>query len=185
VNRLVLVKHAMPVLDATRPAREWTLGPDGERQAAELAGRLRPFSPFRLVSSPEPKAATTAAIVGDTLGLTTHSVNGLQEFDRPALPILSPDEHERVNAEIFARPDRPVLGRESAAAALARFRKALLAEIAMQPESDLVVISHGTVIALFVAAHNPLHAFSVWKRLPCAGFAVLRVPGYSLIYLQD
>jgi broad specificity phosphatase PhoE len=174
----------MPVLDAARPAREWTLGPDGERQAAKLATRLRPLKPFRLVSSPEPKAVTTAEILAGTLGVTTYPVDGLQEFDRPALPILPPDEHERVNAEIFARPDRPVLGHESADAALARFRKALLAEVAKHSESDLVVVSHGTVMALFVAAHNPLDAFSVWKRLPCAGCVVLRVPGYSLAHLQ-
>jgi 2,3-bisphosphoglycerate-dependent phosphoglycerate mutase len=185
VNRLVLVKHAIPVLDAGRAAREWELGPEGERQAADLAGRLRPWLPFRLISSPEPKAARTAEIVADALGIATRPLEGLQEFDRPALPIMPPDEHARLNAEIFARPGTRVLGAESAHGALARFRSALLGQVAEHPDSDLVVISHGTVIALFIADHNPVDAFSVWKRLQCAGFAVLKLPRFDLLQLQE
>ena len=34
---LVLVKHALPVLDPSKPAREWQLGAEGEVQAKRLA----------------------------------------------------------------------------------------------------------------------------------------------------
>src|SRR6478752_6176831 len=98
---LVLVKHALPVLDATMPAKEWQLSADGERQSRRLAGRLRAFAPLHLVASPEPKALATAAIVAEELGLEVSTIDALREFDRPVLPFLSKADHERANAQIF------------------------------------------------------------------------------------
>lgn len=46
---------------------------------------------------------------------------GLEEFDRPALPLMSAEEYERLNAEIFARPTEKVLGHEAASEAVSRF----------------------------------------------------------------
>lgn len=180
-GRLVLVKHARPVLDPAQPAREWRLGPDGEAQAASLAKRLAGFLPCDLISSPEPKAAKTAAIVAGMFGLEWRAVEGLHEFDRPVLPILPADEHLRLNARLFREPNRPVLGTESARVALARFSAALLAEIHARRARNLVVISHGTVIALFVAAHNAIDAFGFWRALDCGGIAVLDLPSLRLL----
>ena len=117
---VVLVKHAQPVLDAEAPPREWRLAAEGEAQSVELAERLKTFLPFTLVSSEEPKAVATAAIVARALGVPHQVRDGLEEFDRPAMPILSPEEHNRVNAVLFEQRDVPVLGRESANAALGR-----------------------------------------------------------------
>jgi broad specificity phosphatase PhoE len=177
---LVLVKHAQPVLDAARPAREWILGPEGDAQARDLASGLRSFLPFHLITSPEPKAERTAAIVGDALGVTPIVVPGLQEFDRPKLPIMSPGEHERVNRRIFDEPARPVLGTESARGALARFEAAVRGQVGALSAGNLVAVTHGTVISLFVAAHNDVDAFEIWRRLGCATFAVLELESFRL-----
>lgn len=168
-RRLILVKHAQPVLDAAVPPREWRLGREGEEQSHRLAERLRTFLPFTLVSSPEPKAVRTAEIVAATLGITSAVVDGLEEFDRPAMPIVTRGEHTRLNASIFTTRARPVLGRESADAALARFSAAIDRALAPLPSRHtLVVIAHGTVIALFVAQQTGRDAFELWKRLECA-----------------
>jgi broad specificity phosphatase PhoE len=85
------------------------------------------------------------------------------------MPIVAPDQHERLNARIFATRAQPVLGRESAEAALARFSAAIERVIAPIPHGHtLVVIAHGTVIALFVARRTGRDAFELWKRLECA-----------------
>jgi broad specificity phosphatase PhoE len=181
---VVLVKHALPVLDASLPPRDWHLGAAGKAEAQRLADRLRPFLPFRLISSPEPKALSTSAIVAAALKVPVHSVEGLQEFDRPPLPIMSLEEHQRVNAEIFSEPDRAVLGSESAHAALARFSSALLAEIPAIRSGNLVAVSHGTVISLFTARHNDVDPFTIWRALACASFAVLELPSFSLVRLS-
>ena len=177
---LVLVKHALPVLDATKPAKEWQLGVEGERQSRRLAGRLRTFAPLRLVASPEPKASRTAELVGAELGVRASSIDALREFDRPVLPLLSKADHERANAQIFVDMSRRVLGTESGREALDRFSAAIDVAIGQTREQSLVAITHGTVISLFAAAHNAVDAFAMWKRLECASFVVLDLPSFSL-----
>ena len=169
--RIVLVKHAQPVLDARVPPREWQLAAEGEAQSRHLAQRLRAFVPFRLVSSAEAKARRTAEIVAGELGIAVDVVDGLEEFDRPAHPIVSREEHERLNARIFDERSSPVLGRESAVIALARFSAAVTRARADTPDShDLVVVSHGTVIALFVEQVTGRDARETWRTLQCAEF---------------
>lgn len=180
-RHVVLVKHALPTLDPARPPREWLLSDAGTAQSKRLADRLRPFAPLRLITSPEPKARGTANIVAAVLGVPVAVVEGLKEFDRPALPLMSKAEHARFNRPIFADPDRRVLGTESGAAALERFSAALTSQVAQTAERTLVAITHGTVIALFAGAQNRLDAFDLWRRLACPAMVVLELPGYRLV----
>jgi broad specificity phosphatase PhoE len=175
-TRLILVKHAQPVLDPAVAPREWRLGRDGEEQSQRLAAHLSAFLPFTLVSSSEPKAVRTAEIVAATLGIASAAVDGLEEFDRPAMPIVTPDEHTRLNASIFTTRAQPVLGRESADAALARFSTAIDRALVPLPSGHtLVVIAHGTVIALFVAQQTGRDAFELWRSLECADWFELEM----------
>jgi broad specificity phosphatase PhoE len=177
----VLVKHSQPILDASIPAREWRLGKVGEGQALQLAERLRPFLPFRLITSTEPKAYRTCEIISEVLGLPMSQVDDLQEIDRAALPIVSPKIHEEINAPIFTDVDTPVLGSESARGALERFGAAVVREATRTVGTNLVIISHGTVISLFASAYNDVDAFTLWKNLECASFIVLTTPDLTVI----
>jgi broad specificity phosphatase PhoE len=180
-TRIVLVKHAQPVLDAAVPPRDWHLGAEGAQQAARLARRLEQFVPFALASSREPKALETADIVGLELNVPMEVIDGLEEFDRPALPLMSPAERERINARIFDAPSERVLGTESAAEALTRFSQGVANALELARDTDtLVLVTHGTVISLFVAAHNDVDARELWKGLQCASFVVLALPGFRL-----
>src|SRR5262245_51514256 len=127
---LVLVKHAHPLLDATKPAREWDLASEGEGQAKRLGALLRRFVPCRLVTSPEPKALRTSEIVAGELGISLAIVDGLREIDRPVLPIMSSHEHESLNARIFMEFDHRVMGSESAREARQRFAETVETELA-------------------------------------------------------
>lgn len=184
-RQLVLVKHALPELDPTRPARAWVLGTEGERQAAVLADELRRFMPFRLAASPEPKASRTAGIVADALGLGVHLDDGLREIDRPVLPIMPRDEHERYNLRLFAEFDRPVIGAESAREAQQRFSAAVARLLAQDPSQNHVVVAHGTVVALFAAGRDQAKAVALWKRLQCPSFVVLDLPSMEVREVVD
>jgi broad specificity phosphatase PhoE len=169
----VLVKHAQPVLEEARPPRDWRLSPEGEAQAERLAEELRRFLPFRLIASPEPKAAQTCGIVAERLGLAATFDEGFRELDRPAQPILSPEDHAALNERLFVEFDRAVAGIESARSALDRFSVAVERALATSAGS-IVVITHGTVIALFVASTNPsIDAFELWNQLRCPSYVVL------------
>lgn len=183
---LVLVKHALPTLDGAAPARQWQLAPEGETQSRRLARELLDFQPFRLISSPEPKALRTAQIVAAELSLPVAQQAGLEEIDRPALPLLAREEHAALNAPIFADPARRVLGTESGNAALKRFHSALRAALADTPEDHhLVAVTHGTVIALLVAAHNRVDGFELWRRLACPSIVVLGLPNLELLEVLE
>ena len=173
MTTLVLVKHALPLFDMSRPPREWQLSAEGELQSKQLAGRLRAFLPLRLVTSTEPKASSTGRVVGAELGLHVTVADGVQEFDRPASPWQSKADRERENAAIFDNPAQRILGAESGRDALDRFSAAIHAELDRTGGQNLVVITHGTVISLFVAAHNPVNAFDLWRDLECCSFVVL------------
>jgi broad specificity phosphatase PhoE len=183
---LLLVKHAQPVLDAARPPRDWDLAGEGEDQAERLADALRQYLPFQIVSSPELKARRTTDIVAARLGITTTTAEDLRELDRPVLPILSRGGHEAMNARVFEDFDRPVIGRESAAAALHRFDVAVRQRVGPPIEHNVVVIAHGTVISLFVASANPsIDAFALWKRLRCPSYVILDQASLALREVVD
>lgn len=186
LRRIILAKHALSVLDPETPARDWNLSPEGEAGAARLGAALERFVPCRLISSPEPKARRTSVIVAGALNVVPGAVDGLREIDRPILPIMSPGEHERYNRRLFAEFDRRVLGRESGREARDRFAGALQAEAKVTEAENLVAISHGTVIALFVSGYNrKVDAFDLWKRLTCCSFVVLENPSMALLDVVD
>ena len=171
--RVVLVKHARPGLDPSRPAREWQLGAAGDAQAHRLAAALRPLSPVRLFSSPEPKAVRTSEVVATELRADLTIVEDLRELDRPRLPILSTADHQALNERVFLDFDEAVLGSESARAALERFDRAVSERLREPDGRVLVIVAHGTVISLMVSAHNAIDPFKFWKALKCASFVVL------------
>jgi broad specificity phosphatase PhoE len=105
---------------------------------------------------------------------------------RSGLLILSREAHSTLNAGLFSEPTRAIVGDESAEHALARFEAAIAAALsATASDEHLVVITHGTVIALFVAAHTGVDAFALWQRLSCPSFVLLSVPDYALREVRD
>ncbi len=186
VGRIILVKHALPVLVPGLPARDWRLSTEGEDDATRVGAALQAFRPCRLLTSPEPKARETAAIVAGVLEVTMDTVDGLREIDRPILPIMSPEEHERHNRRLFVEFDRRVLGSESAREARDRFARALLDKVNETEAENLIAISHGTVIALFVSDYNEeVDSFDLWRRLKCGSFVVLRNPSMEVLEIVD
>jgi broad specificity phosphatase PhoE len=186
VSSLVLVKHSAPTVSATVPAAEWRLSPAGAARCVELARRLRQFDTRAIASSVEPKAVETATLVGQELGRPVDLVPGLQEHDRSDTALLGDAEFGATVAALFARPHDLVFGRETAAAALARFDLAVTSLAAAVPEpDDVIVVSHGTVISLFVAAHAGIDGLALWKRLGLPSFVVLDRTSLALVRVEE
>jgi broad specificity phosphatase PhoE len=157
---LLLVRHSVPELDPAVPAEEWRLSEEGRRRCGPLADRLTAFRPQELISSPEPKARETAELIAPALGLDVRLSDGVRETARRSVPWLQADVLERGIRDLFARPNEIVFGEESAAAALKRFAAAV--DGLREPA---VVVTHGTVLSLYVAAKTGRDAFDVWRGL--------------------
>ena len=185
MKRLILVKHSLPEIVEGRPAREWVLAEDGRERARKLIALLLPYQPEIILSSVEPKAWETASILADVLGLTVQVVNGLQEHDRSMSPYYTKGEFEKLVQEFFEKPDLLVFGKETARQSLARFRETV--EIAMEAHKDksIMIVSHGTVISLFVAWLTGCDGLALWQSLGLPSFVVLDIHSRAVLRTEN
>ena len=182
---LILVKHALPMLEPGVPSRAWRLSDTGRAQCVPLADQIAVYRPVAIAASAEPKATETAQIVAHHLGLSVEILDALHENDRTDLGWLGAEELEVRIARFFAEPGRRVMGNETADQAHARFAAAITDVCARHPDGNVVVVAHGTVITLFVARPAGVAPFPFWKRLGLPAFVALSLPNYTVQAVVD
>jgi broad specificity phosphatase PhoE len=180
MRKLILIKHASPLVIPGTPSEQWKLSDKGRESCGPLAEALREHGPEMMVASEEPKAVETAQIVGDKLGVTVKTAAGLHEHDRTNVAHMRSAEFISHMELMFRKPDERVLGRESANEALTRFESAVGDVVAGSDSSNVAIVSHGTVIALFVAKHSDEKPFELWRNLGLPSFVVMSLPGFEL-----
>jgi 2,3-bisphosphoglycerate-dependent phosphoglycerate mutase len=168
VDRLVLVRHAMPVVDSAVPPAQWQLGPGGRAAARALAAYLPRDAHY--VSSPEPKARQTLEALAEQVAVD----DGLAEVRRPHT--WEDDYRSRARAYVEGvvlpgwEPHEEVV--ERFAAAVARH-----ASVAAAQHKPLVVGTHGLAPTLWLASRYRL------EPSPAEFWAGLRFP--DLIEVTD
>jgi broad specificity phosphatase PhoE len=181
-QKLILVRHSLPAMVTGVPASKWHLSVEGRRRCTALAGRLAAFGLAAIVSSREPKAVETGQIVAGTLGLPLETAPGLHERERgPVKDLGNQEDFQAQVARFFEHPDQLVLGYETADEAHARFTRAIAAAIERRPAINLAIVSHGTVMTLFVARATGLDPVPFWKGLGLPSFVVLSLPELALL----
>ena len=166
----------MPEIEPEKPASAWELGEVGRRRAESLAAKLIEFSPAVIWSSREPKAIETAELVAGELGVPVKIADGLEEHHRETVPFLSSkDEFEGAVERFFLSPDRLVLGTETANQAHDRFTAAI-DEVIDGEQADSIVVTHGTVMTLYMASVAGVHRMEFWRRLGLPSYVVLKLP---------
>jgi broad specificity phosphatase PhoE len=179
MRRLVLIRHANPTLRSDTPPAEWGLSEDGVRRARILAGRMCPGSARAVYTSTERKAVETAQLLGTAWQLPVTPVLGLHEHERAGEPLVQASEFERRVRELFGRPRDLVYGTETGEQAKRRFKRAVATLLATDSD-DVIVVSHGTVMTLFVSEAAGVEPFAFWQSLemPCA--VTLTPPAHSI-----
>ena len=180
MRKLILVKHAKPEVVPDVPSERWHLSQQGCDQCAPLAEQLAKHEPAVIVSSTEPKAMETAELLGARLNVQQETGNDLFEHDRSNVPHMRNGEFISHVELFFRQPDELVLGLESANEAEARFRAAVDAILTKHTGGNVAIVSHGTVIALFLA-QDAKERFRLWRQLGLPSFAVLSLPDYKLL----
>ncbi len=179
---LTLVKHSLPIADPNVPPSLWELSDEGRRRCAPLADLIEHFEPTVIHASVEPKATETAKIVAQRLGVKFSVREGLEEHHRDDAPFFrDPSEFDDAVSRLFGGPDDLVYGSETANQALSRFERALMPIIDSNPNSNIVVVSHGTVISLYLARHCGIDPLGVWRSLGLPSYAVLALPDFGLL----
>lgn len=181
MSELLLIKHAPPEIMPEVVSHRWVLSAEGRARCGWLAKVCRARGVAHIFASPEPKTLETAALIAMALKLPLHPLNGLQENDRTGLGFVSPSMLEARIAAFFGSPDAMVIGGETANTVLRRFQAAI--DIAAQHATDgpAAVITHGTAMSAFIAAHNPVDPLALWRDLTLPGVAVLDTSTYRLL----
>ena len=180
---LVLVRHSNSDHNAVQAAADWSLTAEGLRRCQPLARHLAPYQAQRLHSSPMPKAMQTAKGVAQRLGnLPIHECPLLAEHSRESnAPYGSAADFDARMKRLFAAPDELIFGDETADQAKQRFQQGVNTILAGADSAEnVVVVSHGTVMVLFVAQYNPINSYSFWKRLKMPAVIALDLPDFRI-----
>ena len=176
MTRLILVRHGRSAVDTTTAPQHWDLARDAAvgltalRDSGRLPGRGRWFS------SPEPKAAATAAALTDR---PVTQIDDLREAERPATWFDDSAEFVATVRRAMNAPDEPAVpGWEPAAATRRRVARAVRTLLdSTQRWTELVLVGHGTAWTLLVAeltARGP--DLDAWERMAMPDLAELDVP---------
>lgn len=182
MRQLILVRHSAPEMVPDVPASRWRLSEEGRRRCEKLATLLAIHQPAVIVTSQEPKAIETGKIVARTLGLPSETAPDLYEHNRPnADPLGTREQFEAQVIRLFEHPDELVFGSETADEAHSRFSAAIANVLDQHPEGNLAVVTHGTVMTLFIAHATGLDPIPFWKSLSLPAFAVLSLSDLRLL----
>lgn len=172
--KLILIKHARPLVDPARPAHEWKLSEQGRADAARLAEILCPQQPARVYSSDEPKAVETAELITARLGIPLAVAADLHEHDRSNVPHMRSGEFISHMELFFRRPGELTLGRETADECSGRFDSAIQSiRRENTAHSAIAVVTHGTVLALYLAQLGAGKPFELWRRMGLPSYAIV------------
>jgi broad specificity phosphatase PhoE len=134
-----------------------------------------------IVSSIEPKARQTAELICEDLGVDVVVMDGLHEHDRGGVPFYSKDKFQSLVQELFENPDVLVFGGETATQALVRFRESVELIMNLYDNKRMVIVSHGTVISLFVSWLTGVDGISLWEKLSLPSYVVLDVQNKNML----
>ncbi len=185
MNHLILVKHSLPEIVAATPAKEWSLSREGQERCKALAEKVMLYSPNIVIASLEPKAIETAQLVARQIDKPFHTFEGLHEHDRTEVGFLDREQFESQVHDLFEHPDQLVFGRETACQACERFSNALMSVEAGYADKNIAVVSHGTVITLFVEKVTGMEPLSFWKKLGLPSFVVFSLPDHKLLTIVE
>lgn len=181
MRKLVLIKHARPSVDPTSPSSQWTLSTEGIASCGPLAEALKPLALDVLISSTEPKAIQTAQHVAGHLSLQSHALPGLEEHHRDTVPHLATRDFLASMAQVFKQPRRRILGEETAHQASERFLKGIADAIDRHPAGNIAVVTHGTVIALYLAYYNDIDPYMLWRQMSLPSFVVVSMEDHEIL----
>lgn len=182
---IIFFRHSLPSIDPAIPACEWHLSEEGRQRCYRLAAQLPGFHPQIIISSLEPKAIETAQIVAERLDLPYETAQDLHEHVRVGENYSTVEDFEASVKVFFEQPHHLVFGSETADQAHCRFAQAITDVNEKYPgHNPIVIVSHGTVISLFVSRVYGIDPFNLWKALKLPCIVILSSPNPQILSLD-
>lgn len=175
MTTLILIRHAPTQPDATISADQWQLTADSQALCSALAIQLTEYNITRLITSHEHKAKQTGKYVADTLGSIAISEAGnLHETERKSKTFYnSQDDFREAVVSAMQNPDELLFGDETFSKARQRFSDAIQQIVTQYPDETIGVVSHGRILAMYLATLMSQSPVSIWQQLKMPAYAVL------------
>ncbi len=178
VMQLYLVRHAAVVVRPDQPSEQRHLSPDGRAAAEALASEAGWTTLARLYTSSEPKAIATAQRIATRNGLPITIEPALGEIERPW---TGGDYRELARRYLLGEP---VEGWEPHDAATDRIRASVEAITSAHGEAGLGVVSHGLILALYLAQLLELDGPATadfWDGISFPDYAIVDLEAHRLV----
>lgn len=179
---LLLVRHSSPCISDGMGYRDWPLSDEGRRLAFRAAEYVAGFKPRLICSSDERKASDTAKIIARHCGMDVEVEPDLREHDRTGVPWRDAATRRQELQAFFANPNDVVFGRESGSQALRRLTAAIDC-VTTRMSGPWVLVTHGTVMALYLAKLTGRAALEIWSQLGLPAVAAVDCRNRRLVEL--
>ena len=161
--RALLVRHAATIIDPPTPSSEWVLSPQGQEAARRFAQSLAAPPPSSIYCSAETKAVQTASALAEQWGVRVCVEDGLCEVGGRRWA-NSPAEYEQIVSRYLR--GEAVDGWEERTGAQRRIATAVQKLIGA--DQDVLVVSHGLVLVLWLAWLLKVEAgtlYPIWRTI--------------------
>lgn len=175
-QQLLLIRHSKPCISDDLSYRDWPLSHEGRKLAVRAAEFVAEFKVSRIYSSDERKALETAKTIGQRLGVDVEVEPDLREHDRTGVPWRDSATRQRELKALFANPSDVVFGGESGSQALRRLTAAI-DRVTVRTPGPWVLVTHGTIMALYLA--------KLTGRAPMEIWSCLRMPTVASVDCRD
>lgn len=165
MNSLIFVRHSIPEIDPEIPSDMWPLSRDGEYAAHELARRLGKYAPRHIISSPELKALGTANILSAHLDCMVGIEADLREHERRQVGFMPSAVFAAQIARFLQSSSEVTFGDECADEVYTRFSQTIKRVLSQYHDENIVVVTHGTALSLYLGRLCQIDALELWQSL--------------------
>ena len=181
-RNLVFVRHSQTQPEPGVAAREWQLSSEGRRRCAPLAAQLVVFNLDLIVTSTERKAIETGQLAAQKLGIPCQAADDLCEHKRETAPYFDTiTEFQEAVRALLTKPAELVFGEETGQQAHNRFKKAVDRVMQSNPHENIGIVTHGTVLSLFVSHLTGEEIFTFWQSLDMPAILAFSHPSMELL----
>jgi 2,3-bisphosphoglycerate-dependent phosphoglycerate mutase len=156
---IYLIRHAHA---EWRQDESRSLSEAGSRAAATVADRLSSKPIVAVYTSPSKRSIETVEPLATRLGLRPEPIPDLRERELPAVP---PAEFDALIRQAWSSPDEAPGGGESNVRAQARGLAVVQTILARHVGSQVVIGTHGNLLALVLNALDSRYAYDFWRGL--------------------
>ena len=177
MTHLILIRHSQTQQQKDMNSHQWQLTETGRERCQILAEQLRLHEIDRIFTSEEPKAQLTGQLVADVLHIPCETAPDLHETKRDSVGYFEHiAEFQAAVEAAMLEPDKLLFGEETFTDARTRLANQIDTLLQQYPDETLALVSHGTVLALYLAQLSGDGAVGIWQSLDMPAYAVVSLP---------